>query len=240
MKELRRRFKNAKALVFLDLEGTQWSHEVIEIGAQLVVLGKDLEFVEIKKPLRLYTKPKNRIGPLVEKMTNISPATLNKLGLPFIEGIARFRSYIGKYWSSSIFVAFGEGDLFMLRRSAELNPTPSNHWLNFIASHYFDFQNFIHHYIQNENGNSLSLQKLLEIFEIEPIGKAHDGADDAINLRQLFQATIQKKNILVAEYQKTLLRGAKCPEPIRLLLKELASNETVSLAEFKTLIEESL
>lgn len=58
MQKLMKRIEDAKYLVFLDLEGTQESHEMIAIGAVIYSL-KDKTLGKRAKPFKYYVKSKN-------------------------------------------------------------------------------------------------------------------------------------------------------------------------------------
>ena len=65
--------KGHKVLVFMDYEGTQFSHEMIAIGAILVVIDQKTGRIKKKKaPFKTYVKAHNRIGSYVERLTGIN------------------------------------------------------------------------------------------------------------------------------------------------------------------------
>ena len=67
MRALKKIVSNRKTLCFLDLEGTQFSHEMIAIGALKVDLKKDGTVKKIAKPFYSLVIPKNKIGKVDRK-----------------------------------------------------------------------------------------------------------------------------------------------------------------------------
>ena len=68
MKILQNEFPKTDKLLFLDLEGTQYHHEIIEIGAILVSLDdeKRIDRSIPFKHLKVYCKPHEEVGKVVE------------------------------------------------------------------------------------------------------------------------------------------------------------------------------
>ena len=61
MKALNKHLNNVKTLCFLDLEGTQFSHEMIAIGAVKVNIRKDGSIKKIHRGIYTLVKSKNRV-----------------------------------------------------------------------------------------------------------------------------------------------------------------------------------
>ena len=74
MKKFEKLLKGHKSLVFLDFEGTQFSHEMIAIGALHVVIDRHGYIKKAKKPFRAYVKAHNRVGKIVTDLTGTSAA----------------------------------------------------------------------------------------------------------------------------------------------------------------------
>ena len=72
MKKFERLLKGHKSLVFLDFEGTQFSHEMIAIGAMHVSIDRNGYIKKHKKPFRIYVKAHNRVGKIVTDLTGIT------------------------------------------------------------------------------------------------------------------------------------------------------------------------
>ena len=61
MKILDRKLRKKRTLVFVDLEGTGYSHEMIEIGAYLTTLNEDGTIKKVHAPFKRYVLAHNRI-----------------------------------------------------------------------------------------------------------------------------------------------------------------------------------
>ena len=92
MKNLKRIVGNRKTLVFIDLEGTQFSHEMIAIGAVKVDLHKDCSVKKIHKGYYTLVLPKNKIGRVVTDLTGLTDAEVKKDGIRFRAAIQNFKN----------------------------------------------------------------------------------------------------------------------------------------------------
>jgi inhibitor of KinA sporulation pathway (predicted exonuclease) len=214
MKCLEKIVKDRRALVFLDLEGTQFSHEMIEIGAYVAVLNEDLTVKKVLPGFKTFVKAHHPIGSVVIGLTGITQAKLDKEGLGFAETETRFRKYVGKYWDGSLFVTFGSHDLRIVNQSVLNNPESSREIAHEINHRDFDFSAFLSQYVQDANNNPLSLTNYLKVFEVPFEGRAHDALADAYNLLDLYQVVLARKDILAREYKKTLGHLHHLPLPL--------------------------
>ncbi len=233
MKNLQKALKGRKAIAFLDLEGTQISHEMIELGAVLVTLDNENKIRKKKEPFRLYVKPIGPIGKIVQRLTGISEKLLVEKAVSYPEAQRLFRQYIGKYWQKALFCTFGNHDLRIIEQTTLRQKNADHDWAATICHNHFDLSSWLSQYVEDEHGNSYSLENYLKIFEIHFHGKAHDAQDDAINLMLLYQAIMDRKDILEKEYLKTLSKLHKIPEPVRKILQRIAEGETISRVDLE-------
>lgn len=63
---------------------------------------------------------------------------------------------------------------------------------------------------------------------------------DAVNLANLYQAFITKKDIVLNEYLKTLTRYQNLPEPIRKTVAALTSGKDVTNEQFINYVKDYL
>ena len=84
MKKFERLLKGHKSLVFLDFEGTQFSHEMIAIGAVHAVIDRHGYIKKSKKPFRIYVKAHNRVGKIVTDLTGITEDMLKQKGVKHV------------------------------------------------------------------------------------------------------------------------------------------------------------
>ena len=83
MKKFERLLKGHKPLVFLDFEGTQFSHEMIALGAFNTTDSRGF-IKKTKKPLKIYVKAHNRVGKIVTELTGITDEMLKEKASHFL------------------------------------------------------------------------------------------------------------------------------------------------------------
>ena len=241
MKELDKAIHGRRTLIFIDLEGTQTTHEIIEIGAYKVLLRDDLSIKKIHKPYHAYVLPKNKVGPFVTRLTGITDLKLKKEGIPFRLAITQLKKYLGKdFKKEPLFVSYGPSDAAMFLSTIEHNMDASVDDVRFIARHFFDVESFIGQYVRDDNGNIMGLTKILNLYGVEFEGTAHSALDDANNLILLFKAFLEKKDITAHRYEKVLAKGAHMPPIASKIISRLSHGETVTPDDYHLLIAETL
>lgn len=231
---------HAKVLCFLDLEGTQFSHEMIAIGAVKVYLRRDKTIKRIHHGYYTLVKPKNRIGKVVTDLTGITENDVKKNGVSFRVAIEQLRKYMGRDFSKCVFVTFGSHDLRILAQSLAHNLDAKKEDVQLIIKHHFDFAEFASSYIKDEKNNTYSLANLLKLFNVEFKGTQHNALADAVNLAYLYDAFLKNKGIVKDEYKKVLAMSRHLPEPIRNVVQDLVDNKNVTPCDFEDYIEKSL
>ena len=231
MKILDRKLKKKRTLVFVDLEGTGFSHEMIEIGAYLATINEDGTIKKVGAPFKRYVLAHHPIGHFVENMTGITPQLLKKEGKPFAEVLREFRKYVGKHWEDSLFVTFGNHDMVIFHKSLEENEDASEIIVKHINRNNFDFSAFL--------ANPLSLANYLKVFQVPFEGRAHDALADAYNLMDLYKAVLARNDILVEEYGKTLTHYHHAPYPVTKIIKKLTEGESVSPEDWDDAVAET-
>lgn len=240
MKALEKALKGYRCLVFLDLEGTQYTHEMIEIGAYKVLIRDDLTVKKVFKGYESYVKAHARIGYVVTKLTGITDQKIKTEGIPFRLVQQQMKKYLGAYWKKCLFVTFGSHDLCIVNETTQNNLDCSVEETRYMNHHTLDFSAFLATYVKDDNNNPLSLANYLKVFEVPFEGKAHDALVDAYNLLDLYKAVLSRKDILEQEYRKTLARIHHLPQPICKVLQKLDSGETVDPEFYTEAIRDSL
>jgi inhibitor of KinA sporulation pathway (predicted exonuclease) len=240
MKALEKALRGKRILVFLDLEGTQFTHEMIEIGAYLAVLRDDLSVKRILPGYKTYVKAKHPIGSVVRELTGITEEKLRKDGIPFNDAMSGLHKYAGKYAGKCVYVTFGSHDLKIIQESVANNEGEQKEFYREIAKEYLDFSAFVSTYVKDDKGNPLSLVNYLKTFKVPFQGKAHDALADAYNLIDLYKAVLEKKDILKTEYMLTLARMSHLPSPIAHIVRELNEKKVVTPDDWETAVKESL
>lgn len=240
MKELQRIIKDRRCLLFIDLEGTQISHEMIEIGAYKVILKDDLTPKKVFKPYHAYVLAKHRVGPIVTKLTGITDLKLKKEGIPFRTVLEQLKKYLGKDYDRALLVSYGSQDARIILASSENNMDASTDQARYLSRHFFDFGEFVARFVRDESGNMLSLTNALKTFEVPFEGTAHCALDDAYNLFLLYKAFVERTDITKSHYKSVLSKLHHLPTPIRMVLNRLTAGETVTPEIWDKLVEDSL
>ena len=233
MKKFERLLKGHKSLVFLDFEGTQFSHEMIAIGAYHVVIDRHGYIKKHKKPFRAYVKAHNRIGKIVTDLTGITEEMLKQKGVSFYTAMSELKKYCGISFRKSSFITFGNHDMKILSSSISYSFDFPKEIVQCIQQNYIDFSAFISEFMKDDKGNPLSLVKYCAAFGVKEAGQAHDPAVDAENLAWLYDAAMKKSDILLEEYKKVLKSFNHFPQPVSNIVKKLASDENVTYQEFE-------
>ena len=238
MKELKKAIRARRHLVFLDLEGTQFSHEMIAIGAVHVVLSKEGIIRKTFPGFKRFVLAKNHVGKVVVQLTGITDEMMKKEGVSFRVAMDELRKYVGRAYSKSLFITFGSHDLRIISQSVSYNLDANKEDAKFIKGNYLDLAAFISQYIKDDKGNSLSLENSLKIFGIEFDGTKHDPLDDARNLAKLYDAMFKNPNLLAIEYKKVLCKNKNLPSPLPKLINQLAKGESVTPEDFEKMIHD--
>ena len=233
-----RETKNVDALVFMDLEATSFTSEMIEIGAYLAEINKDGSIKKVHAPFKRYVKAKHQVGFHVAQLTGITDEKLRNEGEDFPAVLSSFRKYVGKFWDSCRFVTFSEHDMVIMKNTMaqyrDLNPSYARN----IYRHHLDLQRLLDRYIQDQNGNPYSLTNYLKVFGLEFDGKAHDAIYDALNLLDLYKVAREGKEIFIKEY-KNVLCGAKTRHVVKEIIHMLSEGKTVTPEMFDALLEDT-
>ena len=243
MKILQNEFPKTDKLLFLDLEGTQYHHEIIEIGAILVSLDdeKRIDRSIPFKHLKVYCKPHEEVGKVVTDLTGITEDIISEKHRP----VVIHRAILGTFDSNLRVVVFGNLDKTMLKYTASFyslgDVAFSTSW--FLAKRIWDFSTFISRYVVNmENGGkAFSQLKLMEIFSVLPCGQAHDSYNDAFNLLNLYDKVTKSPEILADNYLKILLNDSNKLKESNFMfeiLKRIINGETITKNKLMELLIE--
>lgn len=238
MKKLARLIAHRRTLVFLDFEGTQQSHEMIAFAAIKVEIRDDLTVKKSYKGIHHLVRPKKEVGRYVTKLTNISETDVVDKGISFAKAILKLRNYVGKHFTKSLFIVFGNHDVRILNQSLHYSPDADEDIIKTITKNILDFSQFISEFVKDDKGNPLSLINNLAFFQANFNGQHHHPLDDTKNLVTLYQLVLSKKELLLASYLKVLANLRHVPEPIRLLIQQLMQDQTVDKASFLKTIQE--
>ena len=240
MKLLDKAIKNHKYLVFLDFEGTQYSHEMIAIGAVLATLNRKGEIKRMKKGYKAYVLAKNKIGTFVENLTGINQALLDKEGISFAKAMKGLREYCGSAFGKATFVTFGNHDMKILGQSFSYNLDSPKEIIAQIQHNYLDFSQFISTFTKDSHNNPYSLSNYCAHYYVDREGIEHDPLFDAINLAKLYDAFVRSPDIVLEDYLVTLSKMPHIPQPIKEVITKLSNGEDVTSEEYKNITKEYL
>lgn len=240
MKVLSDALNGSKTVVFFDFEGTQFSQEIIAIGAIKVDLDNKLQVVKKYNPFKIYVISKEKVGNIVTTLTGLTDEFLHDNGVLFNEAIDEFKKYIGNVNKDIKFLSYGNFDMRLLHQSATLNNYNDDPLIRKIYSNYVDFSTIFSRYVKSYKGETLSLVDALKILKITPKENIHDPETDAINLMYLYKGFLNNKKILKEEYIKILKRYNHFPNPVNKTMSKLFKEGSVSYEDFLKFVEEDL
>lgn len=226
MRQLRKILKDIKYIIFFDLESTQIHHYVISIGASKVEIDEE---GKIKKELKnFYTllKPLEKVGKVVTNLTKLTDKILNEQGLDFPIAIKNFYELFKNSIHRTIFFTYGNSDKQMLINTCRDEETKEI--VLKIIKRTYDLSSIISTFIRDNKGNVLSLQKLVKLFNLETSIDAHNALSDALDLKNVYQAFKENKEILYENYRKIIMSYGHLPYPIQLVLNKLKKEEIVT------------
>ena len=235
MKKLNKQLKGHKYICFMDFEGTQFSHEMIALGAVFATINpKTGRIKRHKEAIHVYVKAKNKIGKYVTELTGITEDDLKTKGVTFNKAMLDLKKYMGTAFKKASFVTFGNHDMRILSQSIMYNMEFPKEICSYIQKNYIDFSSFISEFVKDENGNPLSLVHYCELFGVNEAGTAHDPRVDAINLMNLYDAFLDKKDIVLEQYKNVLRRGnSHYPKPVMNAINRLSSGQNVTAEDFE-------
>ncbi|HZJ89835.1 MAG TPA: 3'-5' exonuclease [Bacilli bacterium] len=239
MKKLYNQVRHSKQLIFLDLEGTQFTHELIAIGALKVTLTRKGTIKRRGDTLKMYVKPKNSIGRYVVQLTGITKEILENEGLPFDVVLERFKKFIGRNISKTKYVTFGAHDMRILRQSAKYTPEADHEFIKTIGKRTVDLSAIINEYVK-DGKNTYSLTNLCKLFEVPLIEPAHDPLNDALMLAGLYDSLFKNTDLIVGKYREMLLGLTKIPRPYKKLIQKIVKEGQATSDDFEKFIREEI
>lgn len=239
MKKMTKLLRGHDYIAFMDFEGTQFSHEMIAIGAIVAKVDKNGMIKKFKEPFKMYVKAKNKIGHYVTNLTGITEEQLRKEGVSFRTAMEAFKKYCGIPFNKHMsFITFGNHDMRIIGQSMMYNLDGPKEICSVITKNFIDFSTYISEFCRDANYNPMSLVHYCELFDVRVEGSAHDPEFDAVSLAYLYKAVMEQKSLLLEEYMKVLQKISNIPAPIKKVVNRLAEGENVTAEEFKNAAKE--
>ena len=237
MEAFKKILKNRHTLVFMDFEGTQFSHEIIAIGLCKTHCDDNGMIDGDYQTYKRYVKSYGPIGKIVNHMTNITPEILKEEGVTFETALQEIREFVGDDINDTAFIAFGSNDVKMIIDSLKYSKPTNDHIGLDICKHSIDFLAFLSQFIKDDKGNNYSLVNYLKLYNKEPFGQSHDPLNDAIDLMNLYKEFMDNKEIRSREYINVIKKQKIYPTPIKRIINKLLNNECVTPEDFKKEID---
>jgi inhibitor of KinA sporulation pathway (predicted exonuclease) len=240
MKKLARLIGHRRTLVFMDLEGTQQSHELIALAAIKVDLNEDLTIKKTYKGITHLVRPKKEVGRFVTQLTKITEVDVVDKGIGYDKSMLTLRNYVGKNFKKAAFIVFGNHDARILHQSFHHSPEADETIVKTVTQNLIDYSSFIGEFIKDQNGNPLSLINNLLVFKETFQGEHHQPLDDAKNLLLLYRRVLEHQAIVLEEYLKVFKQLRHVPEPVKQLLLKIMNDQPVDKSTLIGLTKEYL
>lgn len=240
MKKLAKLLAHRRTLVFLDLEGTQQSHELIAIAAIKADINEDLTIKKSYKGMFHLVRPKKEVGRFVTQLTNITEVDVVDKGISYAKAMLALRNYVGKNFHKSAFIVFGNHDSRIFHQSFHHSPDADETIVKNVTHNLIDYSAFISEFIKDQNGNPLSLINNLLVFKETFLGVHHQPMDDAKNLMILYRKVLERKDIILEEYIKVFQLLRHIPEPLKQLIQMIMKDQSVNKDMFVSQLKEYL
>ena len=233
MEAFKKILKNRRTLVFMDFEGTQFSHEIIAIGLVKTTCDENGIINGPYQTYKRYVKSYGPIGKIVTRITSITPEIIKNEGVTLEQALDEIKIFLGDEYENTAFIAFGSNDVKMIIDSIKLSK-PSNDYVGLeMCKHSIDFLAFLSQFIKDDKGNNYSLVNYLKLYDKEPYGTSHDPLNDAIDLMNLYQVFMNEKEIRAREYINVIKKQKVFPSPIKKIINKLLNDEVVTPEDFK-------
>ena len=233
MEAFKKILRNRHTLVFMDFEGTQFSHEIIAIGLVKTTCDDNGIINGPYQTYKRYVKSYGPIGKIVTRITSITPEILKNEGVTLETALDEIKIFLGDNYEDTAFIAFGSNDVKMIIDSIKLSK-PNNDYVGLeMCKHSIDFLAFLSQFIKDDKGNNYSLVNYLKLYNKEPYGTSHDPLNDAIDLMHLYQEFMSEKEIRVNEYINVIKKQKIFPSPIKKIINKLLNDEVVTPEDFK-------
>lgn len=227
-------------IVFLDFEGTQFSHKVISIGMVACKKEKDSLLFDAENPMKYqrYILSDDPLGPIVEEMTKINSELLHEKGIPLHQAILEINKMLRPYKKK--FICYGNLDMKMMHLTIdEKNQTESDFFKNMVKNH-LDFHSYLEKRITNEKGQSYSIEKLLSLFSLSSDGPFHDPLTDALDLMKIFQAYVMDEEKTIDMVLKNYRNNPYTSKIDKKLATQLIEKGDVNLSSLREILKEHL
>ncbi|MFA6829867.1 MAG: hypothetical protein WCR67_04115 [Bacilli bacterium] len=185
---LHQKLADCDALVFFDMEATQFSREGISIGCVIVpvsltngnfkIVGNEITYTSL-------IKSHKKIGKLVTNLTGITEEKLSEEGRDF-DLVLKEIIDILRSFKKKTYISYGHGDIGILEATIDKKQEYQVEFLQHIKKNYLDFYSYLKQFIVDKKGQALSVEKLISFYGIDKTLTLHDPLSDSVYLKKIF------------------------------------------------------
>lgn len=238
--QLSQKLAKADLLVFFDIEGTQFTHKMIAFG--MVCYPKKKDVVSFDRDgsfsYHSYVKTKDDIGPVVKEMIGISKDILALEGKDIRKVVLEVDKLLRPY--HPIFISYGTSDILMMKRTLDRTDVTEENFFRYVMKNYLDFHQYVSRRICDENGHSLSISKLMDLYRLPKAGPDHDPLCDAKNLSMIYDAYVNRVEDDVSFFYQNLIHNREAKDVFRQVTELLIRNKIVKEEELLSLLRKHL
>ncbi len=238
MKSINKALNDANQIVFLDFEGTQFSQEIIAIGAYKAILDNKKQVIKYDDGFKIYVYTDTKIDGLITNLTGITQNQLTNEGVSFVDAIAKFKKYVGNNLNFTSFMTYGNFDMRLLYNTASIYKIEEDEFIQTILHKNIDFSHILSTYVRSDKNEQLSLINALRLYKITPEGDIHNPQSDAKNLMLLYKAFLSNKAINKEQYLKVLMHNPHVQNPIHKALRKIVTDKVCTYDDLLGFIEE--
>lgn len=227
-------------LVFFDIEGTQFTHRMIAFGMVCYPKKKGEILFDLQHSFsyHVYVKTTDSIGPVVERMTGITESLLLQNGKDIHDVVLEVSRLLRPYHPK--FLSYGISDILMLRKTLDSQNVTEENFFRYISKNYLDFHHYVSKRICDVHGQSLSVSKLLDLYQLQRQGNDHDPLCDAKNLALIYDAYVRREDEDVRFFYENLIHNREAEPVFKEVTQLLMKNKCVKEEELIALLRNHL
>lgn len=238
---LHRKLDGSNLLVFLDMEGTEFSHEAIAIG----IVGYEKRIGELlpvsEKPTFTYSsliKAKNNIGRKVSELTGITKEELKAEGKDYLEVVRDITTLTRPYSDCTLY--FGPLDIKILSATTNYANEMESNYLRHLKKKSVDFFTYLEERLVDSKGQPYGIARLGKKFSLTFEGKQHDPLYDALALSNIYFYIVSHEEELLEDYLKNYLQNPFTEETNKEVAKRILEGKTVDKETLAEILKENL
>lgn len=229
------------ALVFFDFEATQFSQKAISIGVVIQKKKVDslTDFIDDPVFYSSYIQCDDKIGKFVSNLTGIDDELLSREGKSFHQVIIEIATLLRKYHKKN-FLSYSNSDMRILYSSIDSRNETELNFAKNISKYYFDFASYLSKRIVDKDGNSLSLMKFKELYNINLPGHNHNALFDSMLLKEVYFQYIVNEELSLNLVLDSLLNNKANYKVAKQVLTKVMKNEKIDRDDLIAIVRDYL